>query len=172
MNKGFTLIELLVVVLIIGILSSVALPQYQKSVMKARMAAAIPIAKTIRDNLAMFHATNGSYPTNAEFPDMVTFGEKTCNTSGQCRVGNYLVGYASISPLVAVLYSPGTDLANISQTEKIGAGVVTDANTNNIPALACVAGGTKATQICKSSYTDVYHSLSSGFTGTVRFYKM
>lgn len=79
MNKGFTLIELLVVVLIIGILAGVALPQYEKSVMKSRMAAAVPIAKSIKDNMTMFHLSNGRYPTYSEFPDMVDFGDKTCN---------------------------------------------------------------------------------------------
>ncbi|MGN0016567.1 MAG: type IV pilin protein [Candidatus Avelusimicrobium sp.] len=60
-NTGFTLIELLVVVLIIGILSSVALPQYQVAVAKSRLAALIPNVRALKDSLEMYYLANGTY---------------------------------------------------------------------------------------------------------------
>ena len=52
--SGFTLIELLVVVLIIGILASVALPQYTKAVEKARAAEIISNVNALTKSAEMY----------------------------------------------------------------------------------------------------------------------
>lgn len=70
MRKGFTLIELLVVVLIMGILASVAMPQYFKSVEKSRSAEGIEVLKSIADAQERYYMKTGSYTWNQEFFDI------------------------------------------------------------------------------------------------------
>ena len=58
-GKGFTLIELLVVVLIIGILSAVALPQYTKAVEKSRAAEALQILRYMHQQKEIYKLSGG-----------------------------------------------------------------------------------------------------------------
>ena len=63
MKKGFTLIELLVVVLIIGILSSIALPQYRVAVEKARIAEAMSMIGSLRSAIDVYVLANNEVDT-------------------------------------------------------------------------------------------------------------
>ena len=80
---GFTLIELLVVVLIIGILSAVALPQYTMAVEKARVAEAMPIIKNIANAREVYRLANGSLPHYFSELDIEITGEE--DDDDMCR---------------------------------------------------------------------------------------
>lgn len=70
MNKGFTLIEVLVVVLIIGILTSVALPQYQKAVAKARLANIKTYVSTLKEAEEVYFDTYNTYTIDSRLLDI------------------------------------------------------------------------------------------------------
>ena len=60
-KNAFTLIELLVVMLIVGTLAAVALPQYQKSVEKAKFLEARLVTRKLYDAEQAYKAENGTF---------------------------------------------------------------------------------------------------------------
>lgn len=108
-NQGFTLIELLVVVLIIGILSAVALPQYQVAVDKAHYVQLQTLVKPFSDAMEVYYLANGFYPTRIDETDLtlpancVLIGD---NTVAAC--GEYFIDMFNGSEQNIVgIYSPG-----------------------------------------------------------------
>lgn len=69
-QNGFTLIELMIVVAVIGVLTAVAVPQYQNYVKKAELGVGLSNIAAIKINIEEYISTKGSFPeTTANDPD-------------------------------------------------------------------------------------------------------
>ena len=118
MNKkfGFTLIELLVVVLIIGILASVALPQYEVAVDKSRVITMIQNAADIRKAEEIFYMANGRYSgqldaLDIDFSNMCPQLDGTQLFCAKKGVIDNIVGpgTAATAYRVGIFYCPGEE---------------------------------------------------------------
>jgi type IV pilus assembly protein PilE len=78
---------MLVVVLIIGILATIALPQYRIAVLKSRAVAALPMLKAIYQAEERYRLITGNHTAN--FSDLDITISNNCNNNS-CRVNNIM----------------------------------------------------------------------------------
>jgi len=129
-QTGFTLIELMIVVAVIGILSAIAIPQYQDYVARAQLAEGLTLASAQKVAVVETFAQTGTCPSNAgaaaggipsdanikgKYVEKVTVGG-TAATSGGCTItATFDKGVSKgISEKVLTLTMGGADTGSVT----------------------------------------------------------
>ncbi len=94
MIKGFTLLELIVVIIIIGVLASLAAPQYFKVTERARAAEGVSLLSLLRGSQIRYYVEQASYSASLALLDASYTAPKYFAT---ITVANSSTGLASVT---------------------------------------------------------------------------
>lgn len=138
-QKGFTLIELMIVVAIIGILASVAVPQYQDYIARTKVTEVYTAMATAKTILADEHNLEGTFPTVATAAPIVT-----------------ILALINASDYVATAAYTFTDADNAEIEVKFDTNVSLSLTPGSADVLAIEfdGGATIFTMDCKAASTD------------------
>jgi prepilin-type N-terminal cleavage/methylation domain-containing protein len=88
--KSFTLVELIIVVIIVGILVSLGLTQYNMLVEKSRIAEAKIVLNTLRIDAEAYNMENGAYPSTIS--EIAVSAPTSCTTTHYFSYGVFSTG--------------------------------------------------------------------------------
>ena len=152
-KKGFTLIEVLTTVLIIGVLASIALPMYMRSVERARATEAMSAIKAINDSIYAYFSDKEECP--ARFSQLVVTLPSDTTTGNTTTVSTKNFQFTLGGAAADV---PGTDGCKGVLATRINGGSYsytiwnpyTRGTTGKALSLQCDANDEKSIAICES----------------------
>ncbi|MBR2865394.1 MAG: prepilin-type N-terminal cleavage/methylation domain-containing protein [Elusimicrobiaceae bacterium] len=148
MKKGFTLIEVLVVVVIVGVLASLALPTYRKSMEKARGTEAMNMVKAVNDAVYAYAAERNKCPESFNKILVKVPGVRNNDLKITGKYFVYHLNAATNAPI------PGTSCGGLL-AERIGGtykiwNPYADTTGNQRRTLACTASTSTGIEMCKA----------------------
>lgn len=132
-RRGFTLLELLMVVIIIGILASIALPQYLKTVERTRAAEALTVLGAIRSSQLRFRALSA---TNVFTADLTVLDVDVPGGTGVAASAFWTYTTTLVFAQAARIGTPTGDIRI-----NLESGALCTTNVTSWGLVTCAAGG-------------------------------
>ena len=102
MKTAFTLLELLIVIVIVGVLATIALPNFNKMIDKAKADQAVTYLKVIRSGEKIYYAGNSAYIACANAAEIksnlgaeITEDSYTFTVTGNPNISNSFIATAA-----------------------------------------------------------------------------